>query len=339
MERQVLQKHRVHWDRWVLLGVVLVLGLLNIGIFSAITCLNDPVYIASRIPALPPDELPPFVSLLGEENMTISLGGKFEDPGIDAYDIRSDVTITTEGEVDTNSAGEYTIKYTATDESGNQATVERKVKVIKPAGTVYLTFDDGPGPYTGALLDVLAKYNVKATFFVTGRGDDDLIAREHNEGHTVALHTNSHDYAYVYSSVDNYFADLYAVQARVKNITGEEAKLIRFPGGSSNLVSARYDGGSHIMSTLADEVTARGFTYFDWNLSSGDAGGATSAEEVYNIVTEGLKYDGDTVVLQHDIKGFSVDAVEGIIQYGLEHGFMFARLDANSFTAHHGINN
>lgn len=203
---------------------------------------------------------------------------------------------------------------------------------------IYLTFDDGPGPYTAKLLDVLKKYNVKATFFVTRAGDDALITREYNEGHTVGLHSFTHDYAYIYSSIESFFDDLYSIQARVKNATGITSTLTRFPGGSSNLISARYDGGSHIMSYLADELTRRGFTYFDWNISSGDAGGASSPGEVYENVVNSLKPDF-SVVLQHDIKDFSVDAVEDIIKYGQNNGYTFKRLEAGSFTAHHGINN
>ena len=203
---------------------------------------------------------------------------------------------------------------------------------------IYLTFDDGPGPYTAKLLDSLKKYDVKVTFFVTGAGDDALIAREYNEGHTVGLHTYTHDYAYVYSSLDNFFTDLYEIQARVKNITGQTSMLTRFPGGSSNLISARYDGGIGIMSRLSEELPARGFTYFDWNISSGDAGGATTSSEVYQNVINALS-PNYSVVLQHDIKDFSVDAVEDIIKYGKANGYTFKKLDAGSFTAHHGINN
>ncbi|MBQ8985248.1 polysaccharide deacetylase [Candidatus Saccharibacteria bacterium] len=203
-------------------------------------------------------------------------------------------------------------------------------------GTIYLTFDDGPGDYTGRLLDILKKHDVKATFFVTGRGDDSLILREHNEGHTVGLHTWSHVYEDVYRSVDSYFADLYKIQDRVKRITGVESKLIRFPGGSSNLVSAQYVRG--LMSTLTREVEARGFSYFDWNVVSGDAGGTYTSDGVYNNVTSRLR-EGANVVLQHDIKDFSVDAVDRIIEYGKSHGFDFKPLDSNSPTMHHGVNN
>ena len=220
-----------------------------------------------------------------------------------------------------------------------EAAAAEKAKIIAEAtGIIYLTFDDGPGDYTNALLDVLDRYDVKATFFVTGRGDDAVIKREFDEGHTVALHTWSHNYSYIYSSVDNYFADLSQVADRVKRITGEDAKLIRFPGGSSNTVSTRYDKRKRIMSTLTREVEASGYQYFDWNVDSDDAGKAKTPGAVYSNVISRLK-PGPNVVLQHDIKDYSVDAVEQIIKYGQDNNFYFDKLSFDSFTAHHGVNN
>lgn len=224
------------------------------------------------------------------------------------------------------------------DQTKNSAPV-----IATPNGkkTVYLTFDDGPGNYTTQLLNVLKKYNVKATFFVTCKGSDDLIKREYDEGHTVALHTCSHNYADVYSSDDAYFNDLQKVSDRVKRITGVETKLVRFPGGSSNTVSAKYSKG--IMSRLSNALSERGFVYFDWNVSSGDAGGgATSSGMVYNNVIDGInkKAAGSSiVVLQHDVKSYSVNAVESIIQYGLKNGYTFLALNMSSPTMHQHINN
>lgn len=301
--------------------------------------MNTDAYLSAVLLPLPVDETPPTVTLNGGELITIAIGSSFDDPGVEAYDDRTEVEIFSEGEVDTNTLGDYTIQYTVKDEHDNTTTVTRTVKVIEPTGVIYLTFDDGPGTHTARLLDILKKYGIKVTFFVTGFGDDDLILREFKDGHTVALHSYTHDYSYVYSSIDNYFTDLKMVQDRVKSITGQTVTLIRFPGGSSNLVSTRYDGGSHIMSRLVEEVTNRGFTYFDWNISSGDAGQTTDSDVVYENVVYALKEGGSSVVLQHDVKEYSVDAVERIIQYGLEHGYVFAPLTADSFTAHHGVNN
>ena len=286
------------------------------------------------------DLVAPEVILNGEATVTLTEGSTFEDPGATATDNGTEIDVVVSGHVNTSAPASYLISYTAADAAGNIGTATRIVSVTpKSRGVIYLTFDDGPGAYTAELLDILKKYGVKATFFVTGAGDDSLIAREYNEGHAIGLHTFSHNYAYLYTSVDNFFADLYKIQERVKNITGYTSYLMRFPGGSSNTVSARYDGGQRIMTKLADEVTARGFTYFDWNITSGDAGGTTDSTTVYYNVINRVYPDGSSVVLQHDIKGFSVAAVERIIQWGLANGYSFKKLDASSPTAHHRVNN
>lgn len=292
------------------------------------------------IPAVIEDTEPPVIHSDSEESYDIRVGDSLDLGTPTATDNCDDVTVTTEGSFDSNTAGEYTVKYSSRDTSDNYA--EKTVRITVSdvplnSGTIYLTFDDGPGAYTDRLLDILAKHGVKATFFVTCGGSDASIKRAFDEGHTIALHTCSHDYASIYSSVDAYFSDLYAIQNRVKNITGSTSMLIRFPGGSSNAVSAYYSEG--IMSTLVGAVTARGFTYFDWNLSSGDAGGAYTSADVYANVVNSLYPDGNFVVLQHDIKDFSVEAVDGIIEFGLKNGYKFSALSANSPTAHHRVNN
>ena len=296
---------------------------------------------AYALPATMGDDEAPVITMYGDEHITIYQNIYYSDAGAAVSDNCDEVELKTEGSVNANAVGTYEITYSAVDNSGNQAVAKRTVEVKKPqqaSGTIYLTFDDGPSVHTPRLLDVLKKYNVKATFFVTGSGDDSTILREYQEGHTVALHTFTHDYAFVYQSEANYFDDLTRIQNRVKNITGVAPTLIRFPGGSSNTISSKYDGGQRIMSKLVKSVAERGFTYFDWNISSGDAGGATTSDAVFNNVTRSLR-NGSMVVLQHDTKGFSVDAVERIIQYALNRGYTFAPLTASSFAAHHGINN
>ena len=209
----------------------------------------------------------------------------------------------------------------------------------KEKSVIYLTFDDGPGQYTSQLLDILDKYNVKVTFFVTNTHPDyqNLIAQEAQRGHTVAIHSASHDYGRIYKSVDAYFDDLDEMNSIIKSQTGSDAAIIRFPGGSSNAVSKKYCTG--IMTQLVNDVTARGFLYCDWNVSSGDAGGTTDTSTVVQNVISGVQKHNVSVVLQHDIKGFSVNAVEQIIQWGLSEGYTFLPLTTSSPMVHHGINN
>ncbi len=153
---------------------------------------------------------------------------------------------------------------------------------------VYLTFDDGPGAYTQQLLDVLDKYNVKATFFVTNASPkyQDMIAKEYAAGHSIGIHTYSHDYNKIYASEEAYFEDLEAMQDVIVKQTGETTNIIRFPGGSSNTVSDITPG---LMTTLTQEVQNRGYQYFDWNVASGDAGETTDTETVVSNVISGIK--------------------------------------------------
>lgn len=334
-----MARRRRHWGRIVLGHACLFLVMLYSGMMISVLILKNDGLFDRHDADLMRDMTPPVIEMRGGEVLTFAVGDTLDDPGVEVYDDSSIPVVEVESDVNVREEGEYHIWYNASDESGNTATRERIVKIIQPTGRIYLTFDDGPSEYTAALLDVLNKYGVKVTFFVTGYGDDALIKREFDEGHTVGLHTMSHDYSYVYANLDNYWADLSAIQDKVQRITGEVSNVIRFPGGSSNLISAVYDNDKKIMSTLVKQVVERGLKYFDWNIDSDDAGGANSADEVFNNVIKALHEYGEFVVLQHDVKPYSVEAVERIIQYGLEHGYVFSRIRENSFDAHHGVNN
>jgi peptidoglycan/xylan/chitin deacetylase (PgdA/CDA1 family) len=277
------------------------------------------------------------------------VGGSYSEAGYAATDnCDGDVTgkVSISGGPDVYQPGSYQIRYTVVDSYGNEASASRTVcvlpvgeeDIIPPTGKViYLTFDDGPGPHTARLLDVLAKYNVKATFFVVNTGYAGTMARAAQEGHTVAMHTATHRYDRIYASEEAYLADLTTMQSIIEQHTGQKSMLFRFPGGSSNSISKKYNKG--IMTRLSQLLTEQGYTYFDWNVDSKDAGGARTAAQVFSNVTNGIGDKSSSVVLQHDLYGFSVDAVEKIIVWGLVNGYTFLPLDASSPTCHHGINN
>ena len=152
----------------------------------------------------------------------------------------------------------------------------------------------------------------------------------------MAVHTATHNYKSIYASEEAYFKDLKKMASIIEEIAGVKTTLIRFPGGSSNTVS-RFNKG--IMTRLTKSVRDLGYQYFDWNVDSNDAGGAKSAEEVAENVINGIKKYKTSIVLQHDTKSFSIDAVERIIQWGLENGYKFLPLDETSPGMHHGLNN
>lgn len=204
-------------------------------------------------------------------------------------------------------------------------------------GKIFLTFDDGPSnATTGRLLDVLKKYNVKATFFVTGNGSDELIKREYNEGHSIGLHTYSHSYKTVYASEEAFFNDLGKVDQRVYNAIGIHPKITRFPGGASNTVS-KFNPG--IMTRLAKQLKEKGYKYWDWNVSSGDAGDTKDPDKIVQNVTEGCSKDKRNIVLMHDIHEYTVDSIERIIIWAKENNYEFCRIEENMDPVHHRIAN
>ncbi|MBQ2982392.1 MAG: polysaccharide deacetylase family protein [Lachnospiraceae bacterium] len=297
------------------------------------------------------DITPPSITLKGDKNQYIKLGSTYSEPGFSALDtVDGDMTgkVEVSGSVDTSKTGTYTISYKVTDSAGNSSSVSRQIYVfdkqaevnsVDPGNkVVYLTFDDGPGPYTARLLDILDKYNVKATFFVTGQklGYKDMIGEAHRRGHTIALHTYSHQYS-IYKSEETYFADLKKIEDICVAQTGVKPTIVRFPGGTSNTISENYC--KKIMTTLSKSLGYRGYLYCDWNVSSGDAGGAKTKEEVANNVINGMKRNDVSIVLQHDIVKFSVDAVEKIIVWGLANGYTFLPMDETTPMYHHRPNN
>ena len=298
------------------------------------------------------DPIPPVIILEGDSAVTIQEGKTYKEPGYSASDnADGDLTdrVQISGSVDTGKPGTYKLYYTVTDSFGNSDTEVRIIQVkakprprpqqteVKPSGKViYLTFDDGPSKHTARLLEILRTYNVKATFFVVNTGYTHLIDDIVRQGHSIAAHTYSHDYRDIYSSEDAYFADLQKILDVIKSQSGADTKLLRFPGGSSNTAS-RFNEG--IMSRLTNEVVDRGYRYFDWNVDSNDAGGAKTAEKVYENVINGVQGRRISIVLQHDTKSYSVEAVEKIIIWGIENGYTFLPLKGDSPTAAHDLRN
>lgn len=211
--------------------------------------------------------------------------------------------------------------------------VKAGVKVI------YLTFDDGPSIYTEDILNILDKYNVKATFFVTCSDNLEALSKKIVEkGHTIALHTCTHKYNQVYASDESYFEDLNNISNLVEKYTGVKSKYIRFPGGSSNTVSRSYSRG--IMSRLTNKVTENGYKYYDWNIDSNDAAGANSEQVYANVIGALQRSDrGTNMVLMHDVKVATKDALDGIIKDALDMGYIFSNINDYTSEIHHGVNN
>ncbi len=220
----------------------------------------------------------------------------------------------TAGEQTTGSTEAYTasgIEESRRTEIHLQEDADREEEGIRK---VYLTFDDGPSSNTGRILDILAEYDVKATFFVVGKEEEryqPLYNRIVDEGHTLAMHSYSHKYHEIYQSKESYVEDLTKLQEFLYETTGVWCRYCRFPGGSSNTVS-KVD--MHELIAYLDE---QDMTYFDWNIVSGDASNSyISPGDIIRNCTRKIGEFDEVIILMHDAaeKDSTVEALPGLIE-------------------------
>lgn len=207
--------------------------------------------------------------------------------------------------------------------------------------TIYLTFDDGPSYLTNQILDILEEKEVPATFFVVGANIEkysDVVKRAYTDGHTIAVHSDTHVYSYIYSSLDNYLSDLNSIRNKVHNITKNYPRIVRLPGGASNTISKKYKEG--VVSEITNWLDKNDYYYFDWNIDSLDASGKASKELIYNSVVSNLK-TGDNIILMHDssTKQSTVEALPLIIDYAKNYDYTFARITKDTKPYHHKVRN
>ncbi len=222
-----------------------------------------------------------------------------------------------------------TISTGDTDAAGNDDLSNENAEGEAATKRAYLTFDDGPSENTDAILDILAENNVKATFFVIGKGEEyyDTYRRIVDEGHTLGLHSYSHVYSEIYASEEDFINDIENLRNLLYDVTGVNSKYYRFPGGSTNTVT------SVPIESLIEYLDEVEITYFDWNALSGDAvtEGLSPEQLVKNILKDALKYD-DTVILMHDLDSCdeTLESLQLLIDRLTEEGYEILPIDENT---------
>ena len=194
---------------------------------------------------------------------------------------------------------------------------------------VYLTFNSVPGENTNDILDVLAQHDVKATFFVVGsdaEGSAEVYQRIVNEGHTIGMHSYSNQYSLIYSSTNAFKEDYVKLSDYLYELTGTRSKFYRFPGGSGNEIS------NVNMAEFVHILNQEQITYFDWNVSAGDAANSYTVEDVQKNVLDGVAKYKTSVVLLHDgeNKSTTVDALGSLIQTLKSQGAVILPIDENT---------
>lgn len=183
-----------------------------------------------------------------------------------------------------------------------------EIKGNKVTNKVALTFDDGPNPYTTPIvLDVLKKYNIKATFFVLGQrisGNEELLKRIVLEGHEIGNHSWSHPDLTKLSKED-VAKQISDTQNKIYEVTGVYPTLLRPPYGAYN--KSVYEQAK--LPIILWNVDSQ-----DWSLRNT----SKVTNRVVNITRAG------SIVLMHDIHMETAKAVESII-LGLQNkGYTFS---------------
>ena len=194
---------------------------------------------------------------------------------------------------------------------------------------VYLTFNSVPGDNTEELLDVLAQHNVKATFFVIGteeEGSAEVYKRIVEEGHTIGMHSYSNQYSLIYSSKDAFKKDYKKLSDYIYELTGKRSKYYRFPGGSGNAIS------NVSMAEFVYILNNENITYYDWNVSAGDAANSYSVQDIHDNVLEGVSKYKTSVVLMHDNenKSTTVEALGSLIEKLKSQGAVILPIDEDT---------
>ena len=197
----------------------------------------------------------------------------------------------------------------------------------------YLTFDDGPSKNTELILDILKNNNVNATFFIISPYIEphiNFIKRAYSEGNAIGNHTADHEFKYVYTCEDVFFKNFNKQQDFIKEVTGSDCTIFRFPGGSNNTI-VRNSNGKDFTKNIIKTLNKKGITVYDWNVDSGDAKGnnipsSTLVSNVLkNLKDKNGKYKNPAIILMHDCmtKNTTVEALPSIIKLLKDAGYTF----------------
>ncbi len=203
-------------------------------------------------------------------------------------------------------------------------------KFYKISQTAYLTFDDGVSPVTVEILDILKEYDIKATFFVIGDGNEDdesikILKQIVDDGHTIGIHTYSHKYNDIYSSVDSYLDDFYKIYKYIYENTGVKSQIFRFPGGTKN------NFNTNTRDAIIEEMLSRGFVFYDWNVSLEDSTPGMSVDSVVQNFSNSFYNQDHIIILAHDdaYANHTARALPTIIEKVRDLGYTFDKLDVS----------
>lgn len=180
--------------------------------------------------------------------------------------------------------------------------------------TIALTFDDGPGAETPAILDILKEQNVAAAFFNIGKnavGNLDILKRMDVEGHAIGNHSYNHGFNFDWQSTTAMSTEIEQTNNVIDNAIGKMPRLFRPPYGVTN-------------PNLARAVNKTQMHSIGWSLRSFDTK-AKDPQVLLNSILKQLK--GGDIILLHDTKSITREILTDLIINARKKGFTFVRVD------------
>lgn len=188
---------------------------------------------------------------------------------------------------------------------------------------IYLTFDDGPSVVTDKVLDILKENDVKATFFLIGNqieGYEDMVRRINKEGHSIGLHSYTHNFKKIYSNKDNFMKEMYESRDEIKKVAGVSTNILRFPGGSSKRLN----------DEIFNLLHSCNFKIYDWNMCVSDGlRPKTAPNKLFEEATKGETKPNPIILLMHCdyMHKNTCEALPSIINYYKKAGYEFRVID------------
>lgn len=306
----ILKRKKRRKQKQIIRLTIIVVGLLSVVflIVSAVKSVTSAIQNAIPTPTPAPISI---VSELGELKATVSHSGEIKE------------------------AEESKISYNTLADPTEQADIIKYLESNSANKKVcYLTFDDGPNKtITTQILDILRRYNIKATFFQVGsliEEHPDVAKRVFEEGHLIGNHSYDHTYEKMYSDKESFMKEFEMCAKLIQDITKESyVPIMRLPGGSHN--TGTY---GEIKQEIIELLSQNGVYHCNWNALSGDAEASyKSKAQLVNRVKSTAKGKNQVVVLMHDAstKKQTVEALPEIIEYFISEGYVFSRLDKPLF--------
>lgn len=185
-----------------------------------------------------------------------------------------------------------------------------QLQLLQQQKQVALTFDDGPAEHTSAILDILKKEQVKATFFLIGKniqGREELVQRMFQEGHRIGNHSFDHGFNFDWQSAANMTLELTKTNEAIYKVTGEEVRIFRPPYGVTN-------------PNLAKAVKNSLLKSVGWSLRSMDTTAKNETTLLQNILKQVKPRD---IILLHDRCEITAQMLPDLIRILKERNYHF----------------